>query len=199
MYISSCVNDDLKLASSSWNALRHFVDGEKVVSVVNSIGRVELEAAKHALSQRDLAYDKHAQLRSTITHLETAHAAFRSSYNRNPWQSLAALGEQWEAAQADLAVTTLLVICYLYVGETKLAFVAVDDLEKTWNIYAMETSDTSSFGAFLQVKVSTALHMFNPLLWPRFYKIITTGTRREGEEFEQLCQNLRTRANEQQK
>lgn len=111
-------------AASNMNNIINFVEGISFLEALSVIGDNELEAAKLAMQSTGKAHDKKREVTLAVGHLQSAHIAYRSIWQRTHGS---ALGRSTRLLTLDLArqrdryISCLTALCYVYLGEFQLA------------------------------------------------------------------------------
>jgi hypothetical protein len=113
-------------AAGSARRLAAFIEDGALVAALNAIGDTALAAAELSVALAREANDPASEVRSTITHLQTAHTALAQLYaveahERTPkWLMRSAYADE-EAASKDFWTCALLGACYAYLREPSSA------------------------------------------------------------------------------
>jgi hypothetical protein len=117
-------------ASKSYGQLKQFVETGELARTLGTIGDVATKAALASLRNADFAADPRREIASTITHLQSAHAAYESIWQGDGYSSYS---DYLNAVANDRRVLLLMVLAYQYVGERPLALrtlALLDSFEK---------------------------------------------------------------------
>lgn len=114
-------------ASGSINAIIRFVDDRVHVQILETLGSVELQAAKIAFNNSQKANDPKAEFRLAVGHLQSAHVSFKAVRSNRGLAFLWNPDVHLHACARDIYSCSLMVIGYIYLKEPKLA---LESLEK---------------------------------------------------------------------
>lgn len=177
MFFLSLVN-----AVQQYSSITEFVDGGGFSEALAAIGTNEYEAAKYAIQKMSGAHDKKAHVWSAITHLESAHIAFRSIHSPTSLgRTYLKRASMMEAAHLDVYTCCLMVMCYLYFKEEHLALVALNSAEAAWSRHKYFGSDD------LRNTVAEWLSIFNPSEWQSIF----SGTLVREADFMNFARSVR--------
>ncbi len=120
-------------AVQSISAISQFASGGELIAVLDTIGGVHMRAAADVLRHLSHARDQRSELRSVITHLQAAEAAFETGWRRqdNVLGRAAGWAPLWDLYVNHLNSLMLLSTVYLAIGEVGRA---ADYLEKLGDI-----------------------------------------------------------------
>lgn len=161
-------------AVEAYTSLVDFITRGKLEMILSSIGDVELLAARDALAKEDSSNKKKAPVRSAVTHLESAHVAYRSLYED---RSTAFRHASFVLAiHKDCYTMSMMAECYLYLKENRRAIEAADDAYrarkyyeeyKEWATKDGKGGQTGNLSTFDSGVFTTAL---NPAEWSKALK-----------------------------
>jgi hypothetical protein len=186
-------------AVKNYTTVIGFIDNGQLTEILSTVADVHFEAAHDALAKMEKAKDREACVYSAITHLESAHVAYRKLYQGERIGFRAASYEL--AVNMDIYTLCLMAVCYMYVTDVDLAKESVknarlvfNDFEslkrKTFNKPTTMSMPGGEVNIWEGAVLETAL---NPLQWGQF---ITLRKYRMTEDrqkaFEQFCKTIDT-------
>jgi hypothetical protein len=111
-------------SAGSLNKVKKFVQTGELQRTLSALGEVELEAAKLALSSANIAQDPTREVHAAVTHLQSAHVAFKNKYCSKEFITLP---DEHKAANVDVWICCLMAMCYRYLNEEKLVQKCLDE------------------------------------------------------------------------
>jgi hypothetical protein len=110
-------------AVQSISAISQFASGGELIVVLDTIGGVHMRAAADVLRHLNHARDQRSELRSVVTHLQAAEAAFESGWRRldNVLGRASGWAPLWDMYVSHLNSLMLLSVVYLALGEVERA------------------------------------------------------------------------------
>ena len=127
--------------------VRDYIHNGNMASILSSISDVEVEAAKDALKNKNLAHNPVPHVREAATHLRSAHfALFNFLKRENEFNRMTMTSELMVAARKDVWVLSNLMLCHIYLNEESIARQYSNNLKFAW-VLSSEPSYERTVGA----------------------------------------------------